>query len=220
MRAVWNASVASAMGPDERSNFCWGGSTSIRRNVFERVDMRRQWQGKISDDFALTSAVKDADLRVVFVPQAVTPSIGECGLRDLLEFTTRQLKITRVYAPHLWLTSFFGSGLFLSVMITAFLMVVLSRSNNAAVWISLLAMLLVAVFSIGKAWMRLNAVRLVLTGYDAELRRQYLSHIGLWPLAAALFFYNSLVASLSRRVTWRGIRYELKSPGETVIITD
>jgi ceramide glucosyltransferase len=220
MRSVWNASIAAAMGPNEKTNFCWGGSTAIRRDVFDRVDMRRQWRGTVSDDFALTSAVKAENLRVVFVPQALTPSIGDCRVRDLLEFTTRQLKITRVYAPHLWLTSFFGSGLFLAIMITAFLTVVFSRSNSAAVWVSLITMLLVAISTIGKAWTRLTAARLVLTGYDAELRPQYLPHIALWPLAAGLFFYNSLAALLSRRLTWRGISYELKSPGETVIITD
>ncbi|MBV9241168.1 MAG: glycosyltransferase family 2 protein, partial [Acidobacteria bacterium] len=31
MRSVWNASIASALGPNTKSNFCWGGSTAIRR---------------------------------------------------------------------------------------------------------------------------------------------------------------------------------------------
>jgi hypothetical protein len=40
----------------------------------------------------------------------------------------------------------------------------------------------------------------------------------LWPLASALYLYNAIAATVSRRITWRGITYELKSPNETVII--
>jgi ceramide glucosyltransferase len=31
LRSVWNASIASALGEREDKNFCWGGSTAIRR---------------------------------------------------------------------------------------------------------------------------------------------------------------------------------------------
>jgi hypothetical protein len=34
-----------------------------------------------------------------------------------------------------------------------------------------------------------------------------------------LHLYNALAALFSRRITWRGITYELKSPTETVIIS-
>ena len=192
----------------------------MRREVFERIDMRRAWLGTLSDDLAVTREVKAAGLDVVFVPRAITPSIGNCSMGELLEFTTRQLKVTRVYAPHLWLTSFLGSGLFLAVTMAAFLTVVFSRANTLAVWIGLFVLLSVAIFSIGKSWLRLYAVKLVLNEYGPELRRQFLPQIALWPVAAALFFYNSFAALLSRRITWRGIRYELKSASETVIITD
>jgi hypothetical protein len=81
-------------------------------------------------------------------------------------------------------------------------------------------MALVAFFSTGKAWLRLNAVRLVLTDHKTALQRQFWTQNTLWLLSPALFFYNSVAALLSRRMTWRGITYELKSPRETVIIRD
>jgi ceramide glucosyltransferase len=220
MRSVWNASVASALGPNTKSNFCWGGSTAIRRETFERLDVREKWRGTLSDDFALTQTLKDAGLPVIFVPQALTATVEDCTMRELLEFTTRQMKITRVYAGALWLMSLFGTGLYLVVMAAAFLIVILSRQNDLAVWISLAVMALVAFFSTGKAWLRLNAVKLVLTQYRTELERQFWTQNTLWLLSPVLFFYNSIAALLSRRLTWRGITYELKSPRETVIIRD
>ncbi|MGE3467899.1 MAG: hypothetical protein AB7J13_13325, partial [Pyrinomonadaceae bacterium] len=84
---------------------------------------------------------------------------------------------------------------------------------------ALATLVLVTVFSVGKFWLRLNAVRLILTHYDDELRRQYWTQCTLWLLSPAIFLYNSAAALVSRRLTWRGITYELKSPTETVIIS-
>lgn len=220
LRSVWNASIATALGPNTASNFCWGGSMAIRRDVFERIGMREKWSSTLSDDFAVTRAMNEAKLPIVFVPQALTASVEDCSAREMLEFTTRQMKITRVYAPHLWIMSFVGSGLFNGVLIAAFLIVLISRANSFDVWFSIAVILLVVLFSVGKSWLRLRAVALVLTDHAADLRRQFWPQNTLWLLIPAVFFYNSVAAWLSRRMTWRGTRYELKSPNETVIITD
>jgi cellulose synthase/poly-beta-1,6-N-acetylglucosamine synthase-like glycosyltransferase len=220
MLSAWNASIASALGPNTKTNFCWGGSTAIRRDVFDRIDMREKWRGTLSDDFALTRAVKEAGLSIVFVPNALTASVENCSFRELLEFTTRQMKITRVYAPQLWLLSFFGSALFVSVMKAAFLIEMFRQTTDFAVFAALAMITLVTIFSTAKAWLRLKAVKLVLTKYKTELDRQFWPQITFWLLTPALFFYNSFAALLSRRMTWRGITYELKSPVETVIIAD
>ena len=219
MRSVWNASIASALGQNTRSNFCWGGSMAIRRDTFERLEIREKWLGTLSDDFTVTRAIKAAGLPIVFVPQALTASVGDCSFGETVEFTTRQMKITRVYATPLWLMSLVGSAVFNAVMITAFLIVVLSRNNGPPVWISIAVLVLVTVFSTGKSWLRLTAVRLALPEHEAELQRQAWTQNTLWILAPNLFLYNSLASLVSRRMTWRGIRYELKSPTETVIIT-
>lgn len=220
MRSAWNASIASALGPNTKTNFCWGGSMAIRRDVFERIEMLEKWSGTLSDDFAVTRAMNEAGLPIVFVPQALTASVENCSFKELLEFTTRQMKITRVYAPHLWLLSFFGSGLFVFVMKTAFLIEMFRQTTDFAVFAALATILLVSIFSIGKSWLRLKAVKLVLTKYERELTRQFWPQITFWLITPALFFYNSFAALLSRRMTWRGITYELKSPTETVIIAD
>lgn len=220
MRSVWNASIASALGPNTRSNFCWGGSMAIRRDTFYRIGILAKWSGALSDDFVVTRAMNEADLPIVFVPQALTASVESCTFGEMLEFTTRQMKITRVYATKLWIMSFAGSALFNAVMIAAFLIVVFRNTNDLAVAVSLVTLVLVSIFSIGKAWLRLKAVRLVLIQYDDELRRQFWTQNSLWLFAPAVFFYNSVAAWISRRMTWRGITYELKSPSETVMISN
>ena len=113
--SVWNASIASALGADGRRNFCWGGSTAIRRETFERLAVAERWRGTVSDDFALTRVLREAGLPVRFVPQCLTATLEDCRARELFEFTTRQLKITRVYAPDLWRIVLVSNLLFVSV---------------------------------------------------------------------------------------------------------
>lgn len=211
LRSAWNASIASALGPNVKSNFCWGGSTAIRRDTFERIGMRDKWRGTLSDDFAVTRTLSEAGLPIHFVPRALIPSIESCSMRECLEFTTRQMKITRVYMPHLWLLSFFGSGLFTSVMLSSILIAILSKQNNAPVWAAIATLVIVSIFSIGKAWLRSKAVGMVIPAAS----KQTFAQLTLWLLSPPLFLLNSILALVSRRMKWRGITYELVSPSET-----
>jgi ceramide glucosyltransferase len=220
IRSVWNASIASALGPVTKSNFCWGGSMALTRQTFGSLDIREKWIGTLSDDFAATRAVKAAGLAICFVPQALVGTVEDCTLSAAIEFTTRQMKITRVYSPDLWLLSFFGSTVFNGVILSAFLIIVLSRQNGIDVFVSILVITAVFSLSVAKSWLRLNAVRLALPAYEEQLRSQLWTQNTLWLLAPALFFYNCAAALISKRMSWRGTTYELKSPSETVIIAD
>lgn len=219
LRAVWNASIASALGENSRSNFCWGGSTAIRRETFTRLRMAEEWRGTLSDDFALTRALQNARLLIHFVPRCLTASHEVCDARSLLEFTTRQLKITRVYAPRLWRIVLVSNFLFVSVFYggIALALVRAARGLPYALPLALVA----SIYALGsaKALLRLRAVAVALAPEQKIWRAATLAaHVLLWPLASALFLYNALSAALSRRISWRGITYELKSPSETVII--
>ena len=218
MLSVWNASIASSLGPNLKSNFCWGGSTAIRREVFEKLGIRERWRGALSDDFTVTRVIKEAGMSVFFVPRALTASIENCSLRGLLEFTTRQMKITRVYSPDLWIAAFIGSGIFNLVFIWGIAIIIYRLFYGGLIWPAAIALVLVAAFSIGKSWLRLKAVKLVLRDHQAELTRQSVWQNTLWALSPALFFFHAAAAALSRKITWRGITYELKSASETVIL--
>ncbi|MBK8812241.1 MAG: glycosyltransferase [Acidobacteria bacterium] len=220
LRSVWNASIASALGPNMKGNFCWGGSMAIRRSTFERVEMRERWRGTLSDDFAMTRAMNDNELAIAFVPRALSASVEGCGFRECLEFTTRQMKITRVYRSHLWKLTLVGSALFCGVMIWAAVLLFVQPVGSLAWLGALVTLLSVSILSIGKSVYRMLAVSLVLTEHAAPIRRQWPAQCTLWLLSPALFFFNSVCALLSRRILWRGIRYELRSPNETIVIGD
>jgi ceramide glucosyltransferase len=218
LRNMWNASIASSLGPNQNSNFCWGGATAVRRELFERLQIVERWRGTVSDDFMILRVLKEAGLTIYFVPAALTPSIENCSLRELIEFTTRQMKLTRVYAQNLWLMSFLGAGLFLVVVISSLLIVTLSARNNVAVLVAIATLVVVTFSSVGKSWFRLKAVRLALPQYEPELRKQIFPQLTLWSVTPALFFFNCFAALISRRLTWRGTTYEMISSQETRVL--
>jgi cellulose synthase/poly-beta-1,6-N-acetylglucosamine synthase-like glycosyltransferase len=218
LRSVWNASIASALGEDPKSNFCWGGSMALRREIFEKINMREKWRGTLSDDFTVTRELKTEDLQIFFVPQALTASVENITFSECLEFTTRQMKITRVYSPNLWIMSLIGAGLFNLVFIWGILNLFFYPSDSIAFWISLVSLILTSIFSIGKSWLRLKAVKLVLIDYKSHLEKQIWTQNILWIFTQALFFFNAFSALLSRKITWRGIKYELISHNSTRII--
>jgi len=216
LRSVWNASVASALGSDTAKNFCWGGSTAIRHTTFNRLNVSSHWRGSVSDDFTITHVLKEAKLPIHFTPLCLVASPGDCDFRELIEFTTRQIKITRVYASHLWLPLLLGSALFAIAFFGGLILLILQilRILSPTLFLPLILLL---IFTLGtaKSFIRFRAVSSVLKTSRLDL----LAHIFLWPFASLLYLYNAVVAGFSRRIKWRGITYELKSPSEAVIIS-
>ena len=210
LRGVWNASIASALGSDRTKNFCWGGSTAIRRTTFNRLAVSDRWRGTVSDDFTITSVLKEVKLPIHFTPNCLVASVGDCGFNELLEFTTRQIKITRVYASHLWLPLLLGSSLFTITFFGGLILIGFFPRLSVAY-------ILFILFALGaaKSFIRFRAVSRVLETSQLDLVAQMF----LWPFAQLLYLYNAIIAGFSQRITWRGITYELKSPREAVIIS-
>lgn len=216
--SVWNAAIASALGERGEKNFCWGGSTAIRRATFATLGVADRWKGTVSDDFTVTRVLHEAGRTVKFVPHCLTPSFPRSAPRELIEFTTRQLKITRAYASHLWRSVLIGSAIFTITFLGGIALVIVRAVLGLSFATPLVLLLLIFVMGAAKSHLRLKAVGLIIN--DEAMRRltTTLAHVFLWPIASLLFLYNALAAAVSRRITWRCITYELKSPTETVIL--
>jgi len=218
LRVVWNAAIASALGADEKKNFCWGGATAIRRATFERLNIRERWRGTVSDDFTLTRVLHEAGQPIKFVPQCLTPSFEDCSPRELIEFTTRQLKITRTYAAHLWKAVLIGSLIFVMTLASGAALIIGRAATGLPFATPLFLLLMIFALGAMKSHLRLRAVSLVISDRRLRSLGTALAHVTLWPLASVLYLYNALAAAFSRQIEWRGVTYELKSPTETVII--
>jgi ceramide glucosyltransferase len=218
LRSVWNASIASALGADVWRNFCWGGSTALRRTTFEGLSVRVRWRGTASDDYALTRTLQEAELPIRFAPACLTASLEDCTFGELFEFTTRQLKITRVYAPHLWRIVLVSNLLFVAAFFGGIAVASVRAASGLSFAWPLALVSVIFLLGMWKSFFRLRAVALALEDQHERLRAGVWAHLLLWPVTAALFLYNALAAACSHRIEWRGIVYELKSPTETDII--
>jgi len=186
LRSVWNASVASALGRDRMKNFCWGGSTAIKRTVFEKLNIRERWVGSVSDDFSVTTVLKEAGLPIHFTPNCLVASVGDCSVRELFEFTTRQIKITRVYAPHLWLPLLLGSSLFAIAFFGGIILLVVRLVSGISSWLLFAVLCVLFLLGATKGFIRWQVIRIPLANYRRELNRDLLAHICLWPFASLL----------------------------------
>ena len=199
MRSAWNASSISILG-DHNRNFAWGGSMAMERETFDRLNILDAWRGSVSDDYAVTRAAGRARAKIVFVPECLIPSYGECTWRELLEFTTRQIIITRVYHPGLWRIGFIGHATFNA----AFFVLPFSHPWLWAVVYGL---------SSAKSWIRYRAAQSVLP--SSALSKHGWFYIMCSPLVALLYLYNMISSALGTEIVWRQIHYKLVSPNET-----
>jgi cellulose synthase/poly-beta-1,6-N-acetylglucosamine synthase-like glycosyltransferase len=216
--SVWNAAIASALGERGDKNFCWGGATGIRRETFEKLNIVDRWRGTVSDDFTITRVLHEASLPIKFVPYCLTPSFHRSQWNELVEFTTRQLKIARAYASHLWKSVFIGSLIFVVTFFGGFVLVAVRAGLRLSFLTPLVLLLLIFAMGAVKSHLRLHAVTLVIANERMRTWPTTLAHTCLWPVASLLFLVNALAAAVSRCIKWRGITYELKSPTETVIL--
>lgn len=218
LQSAWNAPAVTYMGEWDR-NFCWGGGIAIRRSTFTEIDAPRYWAGAVSDDYMLTRALRDAGRKIVFVPQCLVATHHSPGWRELFEWTTRQIILTRVYEPRLWWPAigmyvlycgFFLYGLGLAAWTL--------RESWAMSGMILLTLGAMASLSVAKGAYRLQAAVALLPGHAEALRRTWWSPTLQAALVPWLMAANFLLSAMTRRLRWRGVTYELRSPWETRIV--
>ncbi len=217
MASAWNASVATLLGR-AGENFCWGGGTAIRRRIFEDAHVLEYWNGAASDDFALTQALEHARLPIVFCAECLAATLHPWTGKSLVEFTNRQILITRIYSGKRWAM---GAAAHVSYCVTLIYAV----------------FVIFASFAAGEPWMQLALITLVIpllaamkgalrtVGVD-ELMPQWRGPLTKWnwvwmtlaPVVPFLFSWNFIRSLLSKKIRWRGIRYELVSPAVTHVL--
>jgi len=217
MASAWNASVATMLGR-ARDNFCWGGGTAIRRKNFDDAQVADLWAGAVSDDFVLTRALEGAGKSIVFCAECMAPTLHPWTGASLLEFTNRQMVITRVYSFRRWaLGAAAHLGYSLTLIYAAF--VVMATLISGDPWIQLFLMaMVIPLLAAAKGALRTIAIGELLPAWKAKLNEWSWVWTILAPIVPFLFSWNFLSSLLTKRIRWRNIRYELVSPGVTHVL--
>jgi len=215
-----NAKIAQLLGQTP-FNQAWGGSMAIRVDTFRQVGLDKIWPKALSDDCTLTYAVKKAGKKVTFVPACLVATHESTTWRQLFEFARRQFIITRVGAAGTWwfglLTSFFAvCGVWVGACLAIYAASI--HAEHLALYISVPVIFFSA--QLLRAILRQTMIRRLLADQRDKLKLAAavdLLFFWLWGILLLVFILSS---AFGRTIIWRGIRYKLLSPTETIIISN
>jgi len=213
-----NAKIVQLLGKSP-FNQVWGGSMAVRADVFRRLGIDKIWEKALSDDASLGRAVKKAGLKVAFVPACLVASYEFTTWPKQLEFGRRQFLITRISAPNIWWTGlacclYSVLGLWAGTALAVY--AALTGQKNLAIFIAV-----PVVFFIGqliRAILRQRMIAKLLPDDRPKMRMAAAVDIllfWLWSLLLLVFIVSS---TFGRTITWRGVRYKLLGPAETLIL--
>ncbi len=215
--AAWNAPIVTMLGAHNK-NFCWGGGTAIRRALFDEIGMMDVWQYAFSDDYSLTTMIERSRRFVVFLPECLTLSYVQTDFPGLLEFTNRQIRITKVYRPQVWGIAFATHFLYcITLLLGFYLALSLTLSSRPAFHIVSLLSLPLLLAAIRGA-IRVIGVTEALPAARKEIVSQSWIYVVLTLVVPFLYLINFFSSLIGHRLKWRGITYELISTDMTRIV--
>lgn len=219
LRSLWNRMSAWELANPTYA-FAWGGAMAIRRSVFEKAAIEDAWSQAADDDLSLTTAVKRLGLGVHFVPQCLVASDGNATIPEIIEWTNRQLILTKVYYPQLWARAIARAG----VMAAWLIAMVLAISGWILLsdrWLGLGVIAGLAILPLELSFL-VSARRLwktVLTENSRYIEESFWSSCLAIPLAHLVLPWITLYSLATNRIRWRGVTYELRSQVETLVIS-
>ncbi|MGB9466789.1 MAG: glycosyltransferase family 2 protein, partial [Candidatus Acidiferrum sp.] len=215
--AAWNAPIVTMLS-EKGKNFCWGGGTAIRRSTFEHAGVAESWRHSVSDDYSMTRALEQSGRSIVFLPECIVPSFVGTDFTGLMEFTNRQVLITRVYGEKMWAIAAGTHLLYcLSLVLGLFLTLSDFLATRPAFHLAALTFLPVLLAMIRGA-LRAAGVSEVLPAYKSQLASQAWIYVLLTVFIPFIYLANFIASLVTRKIRWRGVTYELISPEQTRIV--
>lgn len=214
--SAMNAKIAQMLG-NSRFNQAWGGSMAISKEMFEKTNLPGIWKNAISDDLALSYAVKKQKKKIIFAPACLVASYESTTWLALFEFARRQFLITKVTMPRTWAFALFSSiftlaGIWAAAGIA--LMAHIVQQQNFALYLTVPILFLTAQFT--RTVLRQVMVAKLLPEDTKKLKIAAAADI-LGNLLWSWIMFACIVASaIGRTITWRGIKYKLVSATKTV----
>ena len=210
-RYVWCA--ASIVSSTVR-NLPWGGSLAVRRAILDEPNLRERWTNAGCEDLPLSAHLKKTGRRLQCVTRLVMVEPSSCSLATYRTFTSRQMLWVRLYRPDaFWPASVIYLGTTIGLwgltiaailrMVQADWAIVGQLVGVLAIYLGLAQALLLL---IEKRVRGLIAHRMMLPkSFGFRCRAVMLAASWLTP---ELIFQ----AVITRRIVWRGVKYDVRKP--------
>jgi cellulose synthase/poly-beta-1,6-N-acetylglucosamine synthase-like glycosyltransferase len=217
--AAWNAPIVTMLS-EKGKNFCWGGGTAIRRSLFDQLGVVEEWKSSVSDDYSLTRLLHQAGRSIMFLPDCLTVSYVEATFASLLEFTNRQILITRVYAEKMWAFGFATHTLYCLTLVLGILLTLGDLAAGLPAFHHVMLTFLPVLLGMMRSSLRVAAVTEVLPALRSQIMGQAWIYIVLTIIIPFLYLVNFVTSLITRKIRWRTITYELISPNQTRILAN
>ena len=216
--AAINAKICELLG-NTRFNLAWGGSMAILVKQFRQLGLDETWQKVLSDDLSLSTAVRKKGLKMMFVPACMIASYETTTWHKLIEFARRQFVIARIYTPGMWLFGLF-SALFsvLGLWGGAVLAVWARNTGYAHADLCVLLPVVFLVCQFMRAVLRQTLIAKLLPNDKERLKVARYADILFFWLFTLILLFVILISAVGRTITWRNIKYKLRSPTNIEIL--
>jgi cellulose synthase/poly-beta-1,6-N-acetylglucosamine synthase-like glycosyltransferase len=215
--AAWNAPIVTMLS-EKGKNFCWGGGTAIRRSVFDQIGVIEDWRNSVSDDYSMTRALQRAGKPILFLPECLTLSYVETDFAGLLEFTNRQILITRVYAQETWAFGLATHVLYCLTLVVGISLTLGDLLATLPAFHHAVLTFLPVLLGMIRSSLRVAGVTEVLPAARSQIMGQSWVYILLTIFVPFLYVFNFAISLITRKIRWRSITYELISPEQTRIL--
>jgi ceramide glucosyltransferase len=198
--STWNMAIMVGLFY-QITNYTWGGSTAIRKTVFEQLDVASRWRKGLSDDLILTEILKKKKYKIKFVPQSTVESHADETLSSFMRWGSRQMTWMRWYYPSLW---FFSFCMFLGLEILSFLGIIFLLVGCTTLGLILVSSIF---FQMIYGYTGFTTLRKLMCYPKERFRSAFLPSL-LLPFVFFLLTYNMASSGLKRDITWCGRIYK------------
>ncbi len=213
-----NAFFAGSLG-DHHWNSAWGGAMAISKENFYKLKVDHIWQGTLSDDYAMTWAVRNnSEGNIYYMPHCLLPSFEKTSWSNLISFARRQFIITRRCLLGLWLLALTAFSQYIITMWGGLAFAVYLWATGSPLAVK--AMILPAATYIGstlKAMLRQYTTAKMLNKWSDRLKKSAFIDIWCQPVLAVFTWSIIISTTFSKTIVWRHKKYTIVSIDKTII---
>ena len=182
-------------------NFAWGGSTAIKKKLFDKLNIEEEWKKGFSDDLILTKTVKKAGYKIKFLPKCISESHVDGNIWGFIKWGTRQLTWVRWYFFSIWMISVIGAVALKIATIVGFVLLASGYIIPGLLMVSTIF------FEIISGWIAHSTIRKNM-GYPKERFGSSFSYAMMMPLVFFVLAYNNLASIFKTEIKWGGRSYK------------
>ena len=189
----------------------WGGSTAIRKEEFEKLNVRGLWNNVVVDDMTLTKLLFKKRINRVFVPTCLTVSYNTLTrLKDDITWYTRQAAFLKTYIKPLWIASIYLHAITTALLFMSPVYIALSFFDSSYINYAI----------IFTCCSQINMFSYAMMKFIYKDKQRFFHWFLFAPIMQILGFYSLIKPGFSRNIKWRNISYELYRDGRVKSIQE